>query len=602
MGQGTSLLGGLFTLDYRSGDFEAFREDAIGLISEFTPEWTDRSAGDVGISLLELFAVFADVLDYHGARVANECFLPFAQQRRSVVALNRLIAYELRPATSAIVEITLTTDAAGTILAGSQVSTESDDAVSGTFELIAGLTVAAAGTLTADFIEGTSTSEILGSGNSTPGQTFVLARSPLSYDPSGVSSLLAYVDEGAGPVQYTEVRDFRASLPTDRHFRAEIDDDDEVSVIFGDGVRARVVAFGTSNVTASYRIGGGSAGNKVGIGKLTRLASMPAFVTAATNAASPQGGQEKETIEEARVNGPLSLRALDRAVTLEDYETLAEQVGGIAQARAFRGTGPYEAIVYVAAAGSNPVASGTWDPRTESGTGLVGQVGSYLVPRKAAPYRLVVRPPDPVQVTASLSIEVLPGYFQATVEAAALQVFADILEVYHMGEAVELSDVMGAMEDVPGLKKVRFTRFARVSAAILTNPDPFYYGGTPDTTWTITSKIASSLGEYALSATDLPTVEETLLVRFLTASTYRVESSVFGAQSVIGSVGAEWPHDRGNVTLLATVGAIASYAGNQYRIGVGSGVIQSSIALGSHEKAVYSSGDVAVTTSGGIAG
>lgn len=602
----TSLGGVNVPLDYSSRDYEAYRSDMLALAALLTPEWTDFYPTDIGVVILESFAYLGDNLSYYIDRAANETYLPTATQRRSVINLGRLVGYELSQATSAIVSMAFTHTGAGSITAGTRVGT--DPALTGeeqvVYEVVATTAVGGAGTTLVDCIEGTSViDEILGSGNALPDQEFNLDRSPLSYDPSGLSSLRVYVDEGSGFVLYTEVPNFLDSEPTDRHYTVRVDEDDRVTIRFGNGVDGRVAAGGVDNVKATYRVGGGAFGNSVGRNQITKLLDTLAFVSSVTNGNStPQGGSDKETLDEARTNIPASLRALDRAVTHADYEALAVSgVAGVAQAKATYGVGPFEEVVYIAAAGSNPIASGTWDPILETGTGLIGQVGLYLVARKAAPARLVVRPPEEVPLEMAFSLEVNNGFFQVDTEVDARQVILDLVEEARMGEDLVLSDVMGALEALPGIDKVRFSLFRRQPTAVLRNPDPFLVLNTPDTTWTVTTTDDTDHETFVLTSTLQPTLQEVLEVEFVSPTQYRVRGAVTGSQSMLGTLGATWTNDLGNLQLLATAGVIPNYSGNRYRVTVGSGAVVTHVQVGDYEITTLDDANITVSEiSGGI--
>lgn len=74
----------------------------------------------------------------------------------------------------------------------------------------------------------------------------------------------------------------------------------------------------------AYRTGGGQDGN-VQPGALHILKSAVPYVTQVTNHKAASGGTDKETLEQAVMRVPRLLRTRDRAVTPEDFETLAKQ-------------------------------------------------------------------------------------------------------------------------------------------------------------------------------------------------------------------------------------------------------------------------------------
>ena len=80
-------------IDYTSRDYTSLVNDMLTLIPSYLPEWTDRSPGDFGVVLLELFAYVGDVLSFYTDRIANEAFIATAQQRSSMLSIATLLDY-----------------------------------------------------------------------------------------------------------------------------------------------------------------------------------------------------------------------------------------------------------------------------------------------------------------------------------------------------------------------------------------------------------------------------------------------------------------------------------------------------------------------------
>ncbi|MCG9967138.1 hypothetical protein L9W92_03600 [Pelotomaculum terephthalicicum JT] len=94
-------------INYTDKDFDSLREALLALAAQKLPGWTDHSANDPGVVLLDLFAYMGDLILYYQDRIANESFLDTAVERRSVINLLRLIGCELRPPQAASVDLTL---------------------------------------------------------------------------------------------------------------------------------------------------------------------------------------------------------------------------------------------------------------------------------------------------------------------------------------------------------------------------------------------------------------------------------------------------------------------------------------------------------------
>lgn len=110
-------------------------------------------------------------------------------------------------------------------------------------------------------------------------------------------------------------------------------------VIFGDGTFGAMVPTGAV-INVTYRVGGGTSGNvplnsfSTSITGLLSSTSSPITIQITNNTGVGTGGQEAETLEQARINIPAASRANDRAVTLEDYQTMAMSYPGVSFARA----------------------------------------------------------------------------------------------------------------------------------------------------------------------------------------------------------------------------------------------------------------------------
>ncbi|MGP7960594.1 putative baseplate assembly protein [Sanguibacter sp. A247] len=167
--------------------------------------------------------------------------------------------------------------------------------------------------------------EILGRSTGAAGQIFRVAHAPVlaRRDGEEVAVVTATHVES-----WTEVPDFASSGPTDKHVVWEATTGE---IRFGPSVRhpdgtvrqhGAIPADGAQIRVSPYRSGGGAHGN-VGPGALSVARSTLPMVASVTNALAATGGVDAETVDEAKVRGPLTLRTGRRAVTASDYERLA---------------------------------------------------------------------------------------------------------------------------------------------------------------------------------------------------------------------------------------------------------------------------------------
>jgi hypothetical protein len=82
-------------IDYLAKDYQGFRRLLLDRLSLLSPSWTERSAADVGMALVETLAFAADTLSYRQDTIANEAYLATARQRVSVRRHARLVDYRM---------------------------------------------------------------------------------------------------------------------------------------------------------------------------------------------------------------------------------------------------------------------------------------------------------------------------------------------------------------------------------------------------------------------------------------------------------------------------------------------------------------------------
>jgi predicted phage baseplate assembly protein len=206
------------------------------------------------------------------------------------------------------------------------------------------------GTVTAEHAE-VAPAETIGRSDGRPGQAFTVTRAPVL--PRSEAEFVRVVD-GDGSADWHEVADFTASGPQDRHYTW---DSGTGAIRFGPRVRypdgsarqhGAIPRDGAQITVTGYRHGGGARGN-VGARTLSVLRSTVPYVRGVTNLTPATGGVDAESVAEAKVRGPMTLRTGQRAVTAGDYERLArESSTEVARARclpAGRGDGSVRLLV-----------------------------------------------------------------------------------------------------------------------------------------------------------------------------------------------------------------------------------------------------------------
>jgi hypothetical protein len=80
-------------IDYLAKDYTSFRQLMLDRMTALVPQWQERSAADLGVTLVELLAYVGDYLSYQQDAVATEAYLGTAQRRVSVRRHARLVDY-----------------------------------------------------------------------------------------------------------------------------------------------------------------------------------------------------------------------------------------------------------------------------------------------------------------------------------------------------------------------------------------------------------------------------------------------------------------------------------------------------------------------------
>jgi hypothetical protein len=316
----------------------------------------------------------------------------------------------------------------------------------------------------------TVTGELLGSGDATiPGQIFPISKVPVTYVPQAgsphgaQSTLVVWV----GGVQWNEVPYLYGSGPDDRVYVVERADDGSYTVRFGDGVIGARLPSG-AQVTADYRSGLGVAGN-VGAGLLRLPLTRPTGLVSVFNPLAAGGGNDPETLDEARANAPSTVRTLERIVSLQDFADQALENALVAKASAAwtpLGAGFGVSMIVAGPAGAT------------LGGDQLSELRADLDARRDANVQLQLQGYRPVAI--SITVRILASDPDLRAQDVANAVQAALLDAFSFaarsfGQPVRLSEVFVAAQNVSGVLGVEVERFT------LADPLIFYlYWLTPD--------------------------------------------------------------------------------------------------------------------------
>ena len=280
------------------------------------------------------------------------------------------------------------------------------------------------------------------------------------FDPSAAVPVIALSGTlNARTETWSPAQDLLENGESDRVFVVEVESNGAATLRFGDNTNGRTPDAGTA-FDGTYRVGNGTAGN-VGADSLIFLAAADARIRACRNPLPATGGADPETNEQIRRRAPQAFLTQQRAVTMADYEAVAESNPQVSQAVAsLRWTGSWY-TVFIAAdpqgGGNLATAVQTAVKRTEERYRLAGQ-------------DLELSPPQYVSLQIALEVCVNPNYFRSDVERALRQVLGSGTlpngrkglfspDNFTFGQTVYLSPIYAAVRSVAGVTAVRAITF-----------------------------------------------------------------------------------------------------------------------------------------------
>ncbi|MGY5124724.1 putative baseplate assembly protein [Streptomyces nigrescens] len=322
---------------------------------------------------------------------------------------------------------------------------------------------------------GESRDEPIGSGDAARAhQTFALWQSPLTWlpddSPLGAAPQLEVRVDG---LLWHPVDSLAGRGPRERVYVRGTAGDGRTTVTFGDGVHGARLPSGHDNVRARYRFGTGRAAN-VAANRITQAVSRPLGVTAVTNPQPASGGADADGPGLTRRTVPLAVSALDRLVSLADYEDFARSRAGIGRASARELFDGRRKVLHVTVAGVDdtpPPAFGRGDPHLASlapDAEVLQALRSSLAEYGDArlPVRVEVR--EPVLLLLRAKVKVAPDHSWPLVEPRLRRALWARLgpDGRELGQPAQLSEVLAAAHSVPGVDHVDVDAFTGVPASV----------------------------------------------------------------------------------------------------------------------------------------
>ena len=303
--------------------------------------------------------------------------------------------------------------------------------------------------------------EVLGGASGAPNQLFQLENAPVL-----PGTLVLDVDEGNGPIQWTEVEDLFGSGPASRHFELNRTTGE---IRFGDGENGRIPVANINNPAGSviarrYRFGGGRDGN-VPAGAINVLQSSleGIDIAAIANLQAASGGKDEETLDSAIARAPHTIKSRERAVTPEDFEQFALQVANVRRAKALPLHHPEFPETPVPGVMTVIVVPDHEDPAPKPSEGTLRAVCAYLNQRRLLTTEVYIAKPDYVQIEIRMEVIAKNSADLAEVQNQIVNVLNGFLHPltggvqgigWPFGRDVFYSEVFQQVFVVPGVERI----------------------------------------------------------------------------------------------------------------------------------------------------
>jgi hypothetical protein len=302
---------------------------------------------------------------------------------------------------------------------------------------------------------GETKNEVLGSGDgSQPMQQFELRQSPLTYlaapTPAGAESTLQV---RINDVLWHETGSIVDLGTKDHGYITRTDDKDQTTVVFGNGQYGARLPTGVENVKAVYRTGIGKAGN-VKVQQISSPVTRPLGVKSVINPLPATGGADREDRDQARRNAPMALMALDRLISVQDYEDFARTYAGIAKASAARLSDGRRQVVQLTIAGSDDIPIATTSDLFVNLRQALHQFGDPYQSLRVAVRKLKL-------LFISAKVRLLPDYqwefVEPKIRGALLDKFS--FAQRELGQDALPSEALNVMQGVAGVAYVDLDTF-----------------------------------------------------------------------------------------------------------------------------------------------
>jgi hypothetical protein len=485
------------SVDYTSRDYYALRNDLITRMKSRLSDWTGDDPADFGLAIIESFAYMGDLINYYIDRVANESLIGTATQRQSIINIAKTYGYSPSGYRAAYIGVEFSNSGTVAYLVpkGTQLTANvayNDSVVQVLFTTLSDATVLPGDITEVQAIQAEDIStrvenydanlsgERLGASDGQPDQQFTLSENRVVDD-----SVEVWVKNGNVYEKWTSVTHLTDYGPKDSVYHLTTDSNNYVCVNFGDGISGAIPPK-DSVIRAVYNKGGGVVGNipERSVLDIHQLFDVDVnleyeirtYVTAAASSKGA-GGTDPEDNDSIRKNAPRLLTALNRAVSLKDFGTLALAVSNVGKASSDAAIWN-SVTVYIAPQQTStssdlyPGYNGTPNVignLTPSFLAMQEAVKSYLSDKVQIGASVTVSPPTYVPVATTIEYTKKPGYTAEKVEANIRYAIANTFSYndIEFGQVISAEEVESRLRYTDGVATLRLKYLYRLASGVM---------------------------------------------------------------------------------------------------------------------------------------
>lgn len=305
------------------------KDSILKKLGQTNPEMTDHSESNILVIIVSMFSGIAEQLNYYIDNMAREAFITTARKYSSVVKHTRLIDYRIKAAvpSSADILVELLDSNGNPYIATTPllipVNTQFSTNNGIIFISIKDVTIEPGDSMVTVVVQQKSFNT-----NIDLGTTMGVARETVPIPVNYVDGSMILT---IGGEPWYLVNSLGFSGPNDKHFIIDISTESTAYIQFGDGLNGMIPG-GNQPIIGEFYTTIGTGGNVDA--NTINSSNFDFTVTGAntiriSNPLASVGGNNYQTIEQIRLSVPLSLRTLERGVTLQDYKDIAKLAPGV---------------------------------------------------------------------------------------------------------------------------------------------------------------------------------------------------------------------------------------------------------------------------------